>query len=115
MSSDQTTTTDPRTGPWRVQSSVWHKGKRSAYVMTTPSSPMDRGALVARVYVAHPDGECDSARAVLPTLAVQVAAAPVLIAPCAWLWAAARCPRKSPRPRGMRWLRLAASSGRVRL
>lgn len=78
--SDQTTTTDPRTGPWRVQSSVWHKGKGSAYVMTTPSSPKDRGALVARVYVAHPDGECDATRATLATLAAQVAAAPVLIA-----------------------------------
>lgn len=58
---------------------MWHKGKGSAYVMTTPSSSKDRGALVARVYVAHPDGECDATRATLATLAAQVAAAPVLI------------------------------------
>lgn len=80
MSAEQTATTEPRTGPWRVQSSVWHKGRGSAYVMTTPSSPKDRGALVARVYVAHTDGECDASRAVLATLAAQVADAPVLIA-----------------------------------
>lgn len=35
---------------------------------------------MARVYVAHPDGECDATRAMLATLAAQVAAAPVLIA-----------------------------------
>lgn len=34
---------------------------------------------MARVYVTHPDGECDAARAVFATLAAQVAAAPVLI------------------------------------
>ncbi|PZP28904.1 MAG: hypothetical protein DI603_18240 [Roseateles depolymerans] len=80
MSADQTTATDPRTGPWRVQSSVWHKGTGSAYVMTTPADRKQRGALVARVYLTHPDGECDAARAILATLAAQVAAAPVLIA-----------------------------------
>lgn len=47
--------------------------------MTTPSCPKDRGALIARVYVAHPDGECDASRAALVPLAAQVAAAPVLI------------------------------------
>ena len=42
--------------------------------------PKERGVLVARVYLNHPDGECDAACAVLATLAAQVAAAPVLIA-----------------------------------
>ncbi|MDT8997896.1 hypothetical protein RQP53_01250 [Paucibacter sp. APW11] len=79
MSDDQTTTTAPRTGPWWVQSSVWHTGKDSAFVLTTPNSPKDRGALMARVYVAHPDGECDAARAVFATQAAQVAGAQVLI------------------------------------
>ena len=41
--------------------------------------PIEASQLVARVYVAHPDGECDATRATLATLAAQVAAAPVLI------------------------------------
>lgn len=79
MNATPNTPTDPRTGPWRVQSSVWHKGTGSAYVLTVPADRKQRGALVARVYLTHPDGDCDASRAILATLAAQVAAAPVLI------------------------------------
>lgn len=71
MSAKPDSPTEPRTGPWRAQSSAWHKGTGSAYVMTAPNAPKERGALVARVYVTHPDGECDAARAILATLAAQ--------------------------------------------
>ncbi|MDG0852215.1 hypothetical protein [Roseateles puraquae] len=39
-----------------------------------------RRCTTAKGSATHPDGECDAARAILATLAAQVAAAPVLIA-----------------------------------
>lgn len=71
MSAKPGTATDPRTGPWRVQSLAWHKGTGSVYVIPAASGPKERGALGARVYVTHPDGQCDAARAMLATVAAQ--------------------------------------------
>lgn len=79
MSAALETAGDPRTGLWRVQSSVWHRGTGSAYLLTVPVDRRQRSELGAHVHLTCPRSECDASRADRDKIAVQVAAATVLI------------------------------------